>query len=265
MNRPTTLDEPPVDSARLTDADIGKVLELLKGSTALELKVMVDHAPGATLRRLGFDPVEAQPRQVYFFDTPDLALNKAGLIVRARRSAGGRGDTVIKLRPVNPQSMPADFRHDDALKIELDAMPGGYVCSASFKGVCSSEEVLQASDGKLSLKTILSKAQRAAYRAFAPKGVAIESLVPLGPTFLLRIKKQPKNFDRPVVVELWLYPDGSTVLEISTKGMPEEAFQLAAQFRAFLAEREIPVQVSDGTKTATALRYFSKQLAAPSR
>lgn len=248
------------DSARLTDADIGKVLELLKGSTTLELKLMVDDAPGVTLRRLGFDPVEAQPRQVYFFDTPELSLNKAGLIVRARRSPGGRGDTVIKLRPIDPRSIGADLRHDDALKIELDAMPGGYVCSASFKGRCSGEEVLQASDRKLPLKSIFSKTQRAAYEAHAPDGIAMESLVPLGPTFLLRVKRRPDNFDRDVVVELWLYPDGSRVLEISTKGMPEEAFQLAALFRNFLAECGIPIEVAAGSKTASAMRYFSKQL-----
>ena len=46
----------------------------------------------------------------------------------------------------------------------------------------------------------------------------MKQLVPLGPTFLLRLKQQPKDFDRPVVVELWLYPDGSRIFEISTKG-----------------------------------------------
>lgn len=263
MSELAPLDEPAAtDSARIADADIPEVLELLRGSTTLELKLMVDDAPGATLRRLGFDPVEAQPRQVYFFDTPDLALNRAGLIVRARRSAGGRGDTAIKIRPVDPHSIGAEFRHDSALKIELDAMPGGYVCSASFKGRCTNEEVLQVGDGALPLKSILSKTQRSAYKAYAPDGVAIDSLAPLGPTFLLRAKRQPKKFDRDVVVELWLYPDGSKLLEVSTKGVPEEGFQLAARFRAFLAERGIPVEAGSGTKTATALRYFSNQLPA---
>ena len=53
------------------------------------------------MRGLPIDPVESQPRQVYFFDTPDLALSKAGIIVRARRIQGGKGDTVVKLRPVS--------------------------------------------------------------------------------------------------------------------------------------------------------------------
>jgi len=104
MSGPAALDKPtPPDSARLTDADISKMLELLKGSTTVELKLMVDDAPGATLRRLGFDPVEAQPRQVYFFDTPDLSLNRAG----AHRSGpqerwrqGRHSDQASPCRPV---------------------------------------------------------------------------------------------------------------------------------------------------------------------
>jgi hypothetical protein len=111
-------------------------------------------------------------------------------------------------------------------------MPGNYVCSASFKGRCPSDQVLKVCDGSLPLKSILTKTQRAVYAASAPDGIAMASLVPLGPTFLLRIKKQPIEFDRLVCIELWLYPDGSRVLEISTVGLPEEGFQLAAHFKA---------------------------------
>ena len=52
------------------------------------------------------DPLDAQIRQVFFFDTPDLALNEQGVVVRARRVQGKRGDCVVKLRPVVPEEMP---------------------------------------------------------------------------------------------------------------------------------------------------------------
>ena len=35
---------------------------------------------------------------------------------------------------------------------------------------------------------------------------------------------------------MWLYPDGSRVLELSTRCATNEAFQVAAESRAFLAE-----------------------------
>jgi type IV secretory pathway ATPase VirB11/archaellum biosynthesis ATPase len=65
---------------------------------------------------------------VYFFDTPDLALDAAGVVVRARRIQNASGDTVLKLRPVVPDKIPDEVRRDAAFSIEVDAMPGGFVC-----------------------------------------------------------------------------------------------------------------------------------------
>ena len=65
---------------RLDDEQLVKVIELARGSDSVELKVtipMTGHR--ATIDALGIDPVETQPRQVFFFDTPDLRLNQAGV------------------------------------------------------------------------------------------------------------------------------------------------------------------------------------------
>jgi hypothetical protein len=248
------------ESTRLSPEQLVEVLELLKGATSVELKLMVPDSQRPVIRRLGFDPVEAEPRQVFFFDTPDLQLEKAGLIVRARRSPGGKADTVIKLRPIDPAAINAELRHDDAFKIEVDVMPGGYVCSGSARGRCSAQDVLDAADGKVPLESIFSRNQREFYAAHAPAGLSMDELVPLGPTFLLRLRHQPKRFDRPVIVEQWLYPDGSRVLEMSTKGEPEEAFQLGVEFRAFITSCGIALGDQAVTKTRTALAYFSKTL-----
>lgn len=251
-----------VKSHRLSPEQLVEVLGLLKDATSVELKLMVPDSQGGVIRRVGFDPVEAQPRQVFFFDTPDLRLNQAGLIVRARRSAGGRGDTVVKLRPIDPISIDAELRHDAAFKIEIDFMPGGYVCSGSAKGRCSAQDVLDVTDGNAPLESIFSRNQLEFYAAHAPGGVSMDELVPLGPTFMLRLRHQPKRFDRPIIVELWLYPDGSRVLELSTKGDPQEAFQLGAEFRAFIVSSGILLGNQALTKTNSALTYFSKQLRA---
>jgi hypothetical protein len=52
---------------------------------------------------------------------------------------------------------------------------------------------------------------------------------------VLKLKFTPEEFGRKMAVELWLYPDGSRVLELSTKCAPNEAFQVAAEARATLA------------------------------
>jgi hypothetical protein len=251
----------PALAKPLSGEDMMKIVELGKGSNSIELKLSVPlTSHRATIKGIGLDPVEAQPRQAYFFDTPDLALNRAGVVVRARRIQGGTADTVIKLRPVDPSTIDPENRRSAAFKVEVDVMPGGFVCSASFKGVCSGQEVLDVSDGKLELRKIFSKEQRAFYDAHAPAGLTMDKLAILGPTFLLKARHQPKDFDRRITVEMWLYPDGERVLEISTKCLPDEAFKVGAAFKAFLAERGIALGAEQAPKTRTSLDFFSAKL-----
>lgn len=251
----------PALAKALSGEDMMKILDLVKGANSIELKLSVP-LPGqqATVRSIGLDPVEAQPRQAYFFDTPDLALNRAGIVVRARRIQGGGADTVIKLRPVEPSSLDPELRRSAAFKVEVDVMPGGFVCSASFKGVCSGQEVLDVGNGTLPLRKIFSKEQRAFFDEHAPPGVTMDQLVILGPTFLLKAKHQPKDFDRRITVELWLYPDGERILEVSTKCLPDEAFKVGGAFKAYLAEHGIALGAEQAPKTKTSLEFYSAKL-----
>jgi len=69
------------------------VLTLTKDADSLELKLTVpDPERRATVNVLGIDVLDAQIRQIFFFDTPELVLNQHGVVVRARREQG-RGMT----------------------------------------------------------------------------------------------------------------------------------------------------------------------------
>ena len=250
-----------IEAPRIPASEMGRLLELIRGSDSVELKLTVPASDQrASIARLPMDPVEAQPRQVFFFDTPDLALNQAGVVVRARRRQGGRGDTVVKLRPVVPSELPSAIRRSPAFNVEVDALPGGFVCSGSMKGRVTGQEVRDAVAGTIPLRKIFSKEQRAFYKDHAPAGIEFESLVTLGPTFILKAVFQPKALGRPLVAEMWLYPDGSRLLELSTKCLPEEAFQVAAEARAYLGSRGVPISGHQQTKTKTALEFFAAEL-----
>jgi hypothetical protein len=248
----------PAVARSLSPADTKKLLHLIKGSKSIELKSSVpmpEHR--AALSSIGLDPVEAEPRQVYFFDTADQALNRAGLIVRARRRQGGRADTVIKLRPVNPATIDAELKQSDAFKVEVDAMPdGSFVCSASYKGEATGEEVREVADGTRPLRSLFSEEQLEFYDSHAPKGIDLGSLLVQGPIFLLRAKHKPKEYKRGITVEMWLWPDGKHILEISTKCLPAEAFQVGLEFRDFLRTHGIDLGVKQETKTKTAMQKF---------
>jgi hypothetical protein len=250
-----------VTAPGLSDEQRVELLDLIKGADSVELKLTVPlMGHRATIKGIGLDPVEAQPRQAFFFDTPDLALNRAGVVVRARRIQGGDADTVIKLRPVDPSTLDPELRRSAAFKVEVDVMPGGFVCSASFKGVCSGQEVLDVTAGVMPLRKLFSREQREFYDAHAPAGLTMDQLVVLGPTFLLKARHQPKDFDRRITVEMWLYPDGSRILEISTKCLPDEAFQVGTEFKAYLAGKGIVLGADQSAKTKSSLEFFSAQL-----
>jgi hypothetical protein len=248
---------------RLSDEDLQQVLALLKGADSAELKLTVpDSGQRSTVAALGMDPLEAQIRQVYFFDTPDLALNRHGVVVRARRIQQRSDDSVIKLRPVIPGELPAGLRESKNLVVEVDAMPGGYVCSASVTGTPGGGGVKAVAAGERAIRRLFSKEQRAFYATHAPEGIGLDDLSILGPINLLKLKFSPGDFGRRLVAEQWWYPDGSRILELSTKCAPAEAFQVATETRAFLSKRGVDLSGEQQTKTKTALEFFSRDLKA---
>jgi hypothetical protein len=247
----------------LSDEDVAELIALTKGADSVELKLTVpvsERTSGAAA--LGVDPLESQIRQVYFFDTPDLKLYHAGVVVRARRVQQKGDDTVVKLRPVVPNELPAELRSSQNFGVEVDAMPGGYVCSGSMKRALEKSHVRDTVLGKRPLRKLFSKEQRALYAAHAPEGLELDDLSTLGPVFVLKLKWVPEGYDRKLVAELWLYPDNSMILELSTKCAPSEAFQVAAETRAFLTQRDVDLTGEQETKTRKALEFFSERLQA---
>ena len=254
---PATSEETP---ARLTDAQVGEVLALARDADSVELKLTVpDSHRRQAATALGVDPLDAQIRQVYFFDTPDLALNEVGVVVRARRVQGRGDDTVVKLRPVTPASVEAE-RSSDNLVVEVDAMPGGFVCSASMKGALGPKAVKDVAAGRKGIRSLYSKEQRRFYEAHAPEGLGLDDLSVLGPITVLKLKLRPPDLSMRLVAEVWFYPDGSRIVELSAKSPPSEAFQAAAELRAFLAGKGLDVSGEQQTKTKTALEFFAAEL-----
>jgi hypothetical protein len=246
------------NTPQLDGKQLAELMKLINDADSVELKMTVPDADSrGTIRSLQLDPIEAQIRQVVFFDTPDLQLNDNGLVVRARRSQGAPDDSVVKLRPVVPSQLPDELRRTTDFNVEVDAMPGGYVCSGSYKGRVPAGEVKQVLQGTQQIRKLFSKGQRAFYDQHAPEGIKLEQLAVLGPITVLKLKWQPTEFKRRMVAELWFYPDGSRILELSTKCMPSEAFQVAAETRAFLATNDVNTTGEQQTKTKTALEFFA--------
>ena len=205
----------------LSDEELQKLLELIKGADSVELKLTVpEENQRSTVRALGLDPLQAEIRQVFFLDTPELALDKQGLVVRARRSQRKGDDTVVKLRPVVPSELPKGIRRSPSFGVEVDASPGGFVCSGSMKGTPTTGHVQEAVHGQAgAAQALLEGAAGALRRARARRDRARR---PLDPRPALRPQAEvlarglrPQAGGRDVALSGW-----SRILELSTKCVP---------------------------------------------
>ena len=78
------------------DQRIAEAQKLVEDVERVEFKLTVrDTERASAIEALDLDVLDAELRQVVFFDTPDLRLNRGGLVVRARRIRKG-GDTTVK-------------------------------------------------------------------------------------------------------------------------------------------------------------------------
>src|SRR5947199_100201 len=102
-----------------SNEQIVELLALLEGADSVELKLTVPEShQRSTIAALELDPLEAQIRQVFFFDTPELDLDAHGVVARARRIQGKGADSIVKLRPVIPAELPEELRRSGAFRIE---------------------------------------------------------------------------------------------------------------------------------------------------
>src|SRR5262245_49057611 len=89
----------------------GRVAREMAGTSDVEIKATIPtHQVRNTLRAHGLDQNNDDERYIYFFDTPELDLLSAGIVVRARRRIGDQHDTTVKFRPVNPELVSEDWR-----------------------------------------------------------------------------------------------------------------------------------------------------------
>ena len=140
-------------------------------------------------------------------------------------------------------------------------MRDGFVCSGSMKNVSIDDaKVKEVLAGRVPIRKLFTKEQKALYALHAPKGLELDSLSILGPISILKLKFSPTGLNQKLVAELWFYPDGSQILELSTKALPGKAEQVAREARAFLEHRGVKPGTAQSTKTITALADYSKEL-----
>jgi hypothetical protein len=209
-------------------------------------------------RAMQVDEDTADVRLVYFYDTPDLELFKAGVVLRARLVKGDADDSTVKIRPVEPASVPRDWQRWKGFKLEADWVGDHVVCSASLTDLQKRDEIDEVAKGKRAIGKLFSSDQERFLREFHEGPVGFGTLRVMGPIRVLRWKPKHETFPHELTVEEWRLPSGEDLIEVSIKAPPTEALQARKEFETHLRELGLDPKGAQDTKTRTALEYFAR-------
>lgn len=221
-----------------------------------EIKLLVQQdkiAEAMTTLKLA-DPATKR-YQIYFIDTPDFRLNRAGLILRLRDKGKGKTETTVKFRPENP-AKPIDEKWLPKLAREPEWLVGkGGNLSYSLEQEVGGTDLLRKPADNLA--ALFSDDQKAFFKLVMHKEFDPAKLKVFGP-----IAAEIWEWDEPAVgdkvsAELWKLGD-KQVFELSRKTKADGLKKKAKGFEKAFRNEGISVDPNPESKTRKALEYYSK-------
>ena len=159
----------------------------IKGANKVEIKITVTpNDEERTYEALDIKNSDAGRREIYFFDNPKLTLNKAGVVLRARAIEDDDHDSVVKIRPVDPEKIDAKWQDTAGFKVEADSVGNKVVMSASLKAQQKKSEIEKVVNNKHVISDLFSKKQKEFLAEFYEGPVNLDDLTILGPVKALR-------------------------------------------------------------------------------
>jgi len=236
----------------------GRVAALVSGANAIEIKVTIPEAQvDSTLARFGLTVDNDEERYIYFYDTPELDLLRAGIITRARRVVGDQHDSTVKFRPVIPELVPSRWKTFPLFKIEADASEKGVTKSASFSVPVAKGLIKRIAAGDKAIGDLFTKDQQAFLLGMANRKIDFSRMAVFGPLRAHRWKFDDPGCPWPITAELWEREDGARLMEASIKTPVIQAAAALGGFMAFLAEFGAERDVDEQAKTRWALEYYA--------
>jgi hypothetical protein len=242
----------------LTERALRELLARAHGIDTVRVRVAVpEERRFTTAASLGVDPLNAPAGEAWFFDTPDLALHHAGVVVQGRRIADQRPSLSVALRPVVPHELAPEVCLSPRFRLDVEALPGFYVCSGTLRGTTDERALDAAIAGRRPIARVLSGKQRSLLAERAP-AVDPGDLRALGPLDLLRLKVRPDGAPRRLGIEIWTYPDRSRVVVVSARAKRANALAMVGELRSYLVDRGIGLSAVQQTKVrAAALAHLN--------
>jgi hypothetical protein len=167
---------------------------------------------------LGLDNLEPEVSQVAFVDTPDLALLRGGVVIRARRTQDRAAGVAVTLLWADPAGLPPALRGLPGFTVEVDARPVGFACSCTVEVPVADRCIDDLLAGRVQVHQVLSTDQRwmlSTYDSDVRTGLTV-----FGPLYVLTHRLAPPGLRRGAAVERWYLPDDSRHLRLATQCTP---------------------------------------------
>jgi len=244
-----------------TNQTLKDLAEGTTGTQGVELKVTVSQEKeDAAARAFGLDQKPGERRRIFFFDTPDLALFKHGVVLRAREKKGGKDDSTVKIRPVDPEKLADKWHRLTGFNIEADGVGNTLTRSASLSVEQGDDEIKAVERNIRAIEKLYSPEQEQLLAEMSPVRVNFKELWVLGPGHAVRWDVTHEALSYPIAVEEWTLTDGWDLIEVSIKVKTAQASTASAAFDEFLKGLHLKPQGGQETKTRIALEFFVKQL-----
>jgi hypothetical protein len=214
----------------------------------------------AVLTALGSDPVGVLIRQVAFVDTDGLALHRAGVAIRLRRTQHQAPDLTVTLRSADFASLPADVRGLPEVEIAVEASLDGPTTCCSATSTLPGRRARDVLGGRLGVDQVMTGPQRDLLGQALPGGLPLGELTVLGPFHVLRSRFVPTGYPRRLVAEQWFLPDGARILELTTRCTAGLAPGIADETRRFLARHGVDLDEPHAHRTGAALATLAVRL-----
>jgi hypothetical protein len=239
-----------------------RVADSTAGTDAVELKVTVSETrERVAADAFGLDSLQGERRQIYFFDNEKLGLFQNGLVLRARQVKGGKDDSTVKIRPVDPPSIGVKWCSVKGFKLEADGVGGRMIRSASLSAEQRANEIQMVARRIRPLRKLFSEEQEAFLAEMMPGRIDLDGLAVLGPVDTLRWRVEHEGLPFVMTAEEWTLPDGRDLLEVSIRVPTAQTAAASAAFDRFLTGLGLRPETGQETKTRVALEFFAKQAA----
>jgi hypothetical protein len=235
--------------ASLMAGDSGAALGADAGARVAEVQINLCEPADRVIGALGLKG-EA-PRQSWYFESRDLALQSRGLVFRLRQT-GATAELTLKVARQDCSTIPPALIPDGQGKCEFD------LHGESMQGAVSLSRRLNAADTAdlLAGRRGLSAALSATQVRFLQERVGLWPLPAgierLGPVSIATFRRKGER----LVVEAWTLPGGERYLEISQKSDQAHALQLRAALLERLEAARIAVCTDQSSQSAAKLRQL---------